>query len=1124
MSLGDITVNLNLDGKDFNLTIKEADQLVNKFGESVDNTSGSVRKQRTVLKRWAGSVAEAVTGLNSFRELLDSTRYTLSLMYTPFIEANAQLEQMTVIMRGLAVEARSTEESIQIAGDSVDYLMNMVQEAPFSMSALQDSFVKFRSAGIDPTNGSLQSLVDSVAKFGGSDEALTRASVAIQQMAGKGVISMEELRQQLGEAVPEAMRLMAAGLGVSMSELTKLVESGTLEAQGALAAMFDQMEMRNSGSAKAMMNTWNGLIAQMRTQRDIIMQEMGKGDLFEELKNQVSDLIELMKSNEGKEFARSLGDGLADVVRVARMVVENFEYVMAAIKAVAVYMAANWARSVVKNLSATAATVREAAQGFASIKQHVASVIAPTVEYNRAMKQQDRLMKASMVQWGFYNREMILAGHRTKQLQLTTAMLKGTMAALTGVVRVAGRALMTMAGPLGAVLMIAYEVANAFDVFGNKLDEIREKAAEGNSFISPDEFTKLNKGLKSSQDELEKTKDRLDAITDEEGNVATLDKVRAERFRKEIAELQRVVVEGEAGVSNALSGFTKSAGDQLEAVVTTEFHSTRQIIANEYQRSVKELEKWKQDALAAGQLTPEDVEQQSEERRKAIDIAMQKQIADDKKALIREKAAKQVELIKLNKELSDEVKEAQIKGAQLRRDTMINEIDKDFTAFTKRVNAKSGEIETFGGKGVYDIFTQKYKTAMVEMAGMQAELSGGNITLAKTLQQVSNQGVKNASIGQDQYEATMRQYEALKKRVDAERELEKISKNLAKQQARLVVDQKKKGEQNPYFKMTSGARQLSKMIEQNKLKLAEWNTETGVSRDQISRLNGEIEELEKLLNKQVAIDQGKTIQGFEKLTRRIQEQTMSESELRSVRTDAFNEQIGYLTALEQNLAKIALQTGMTEAELKDLIAAYKEALGTELEIANETALESLMRDWSDTTAQIENVFSSAFNGMANEITNLVTTGKADFESLTQSIIRMIMQIIVQWGILKAMGFMGMPMGSFAEGGIMEAGKGVKKLAKGGVVRANNPQMAVFGEGDMNEAFVPLPDGRSIPVTMNQGNSAPNVEINMINESGQSVEAEQQGSSFDGSKYILDVVLKAANRPGKFRQNLKGALS
>jgi len=54
---------------------------------------------------------------------------------------------------------------------------------------------------------------------------------------------------------------------------------------------------------------------------------------------------------------------------------------------------------------------------------------------------------------------------------------------------------------------------------------------------------------------------------------------------------------------------------------------------------------------------------------------------------------------------------------------------------------------------------------------------------------------------------------------------------------------------------------------------------------------------------------------------------------------------------------------------------------------------------------------------------------------------------------------------FKDGGIMTAqGKvPLNKYAGGGV--ANSAQLAVFGEGSTPEAYVPLPDGRSIPVTM-----------------------------------------------------------
>ena len=55
--------------------------------------------------------------------------------------------------------------------------------------------------------------------------------------------------------------------------------------------------------------------------------------------------------------------------------------------------------------------------------------------------------------------------------------------------------------------------------------------------------------------------------------------------------------------------------------------------------------------------------------------------------------------------------------------------------------------------------------------------------------------------------------------------------------------------------------------------------------------------------------------------------------------------------------------------------------------------------------------------------------------------------------------------AFAAGGIVNQGNvlPIHAYAYGGV--ANKPQVAVFGEGSMNEAFVPLPDGKSIPVTL-----------------------------------------------------------
>lgn len=68
---------------------------------------------------------------------------------------------------------------------------------------------------------------------------------------------------------------------------------------------------------------------------------------------------------------------------------------------------------------------------------------------------------------------------------------------------------------------------------------------------------------------------------------------------------------------------------------------------------------------------------------------------------------------------------------------------------------------------------------------------------------------------------------------------------------------------------------------------------------------------------------------------------------------------------------------------------------------------------------------------------------------------------------------------FAQGGIMSSSGPLplRSYATGGI--ATSPQLALYGEGSMSEAIVPLPNGRSIPVEMRgAGNGGPQISIHM----------------------------------------------
>jgi len=82
---------------------------------------------------------------------------------------------------------------------------------------------------------------------------------------------------------------------------------------------------------------------------------------------------------------------------------------------------------------------------------------------------------------------------------------------------------------------------------------------------------------------------------------------------------------------------------------------------------------------------------------------------------------------------------------------------------------------------------------------------------------------------------------------------------------------------------------------------------------------------------------------------------------------------------------------------------------------------------------------------------------------------------------KAAGSFLASMLPFEDGGVMTARGPVPLRAydKGGI--AYGPQLALYGEGKQPEAYVPLPDGRTIPVTLNgMGGSAPKINFHIHN--------------------------------------------
>lgn len=401
---------LDLDTGRYSGRLTQAGSQMRQFGGTVDRTSQSVRRFSDGFDRMGSAMKSPRQALRDYVLILGDMRLALLNVRDltigwvgALIGQSAKVERLMVLMQGLSQATTAAGKSTE-AKQNLSDLFSMARKTGFAVEDLTDSFVKFQSAKLNPRDGSLQALADAVAAFGGTSDVMKRASIAIQQMAGKGVISMEELRQQLGEAVPTAMADMARAMGKTVAELSKEVATGTVAAGPALALMFAEMQRTYAGAGRRLAETMTGQLAELHTNITALSTDFtqlgNKQGLFAGTTAAIKDLNTALKGQEGKEFMRSLGDAVAAVggglVSAAKVALEWRNELGAVFKTIAAGIAMVTAARLAAWMRATAtATVAS----FTAIGGQYRTLAAEMTAYNQVL----RGNVTSQNQWAIQN-------------------------------------------------------------------------------------------------------------------------------------------------------------------------------------------------------------------------------------------------------------------------------------------------------------------------------------------------------------------------------------------------------------------------------------------------------------------------------------------------------------------------------------------------------------------------------------------------------------------------------------------------------------------------------------------------------------------------------------------------
>ena len=200
--------------------------------------------------------------------------------------------------------------------------------------------------------------------------------------------------------------------------------------------------------------------------------------------------------------------------------------------------------------------------------------------------------------------------------------------------------------------------------------------------------------------------------------------------------------------------------------------------------------------------------------------------------------------------------------------------------------------------------------------------------------------------------------------------------------------------------------------------------------------------------------------------------------------------------------------------------------------------------------QMQQVAQDAMSQLTDTLTTLVTTGKASFKDLFTYLLKEIVHVLMAKAVAKLVdllmsigggssmsqassfnsssmaGSSNFSAATYSANGNVMTPAGPAQLnyyENGGIARS--PQLSIFGEGRLPEAYVPLPDGRSIPVTMKGGGAGGgmqnNVSVNVNVDNSGNADGKSDGSNDNAKK--LGQMLDSKVRSVMAREMRQGGL-
>lgn len=246
------------------------------------------------------------------------------------VETSRKFDLMQKSIQGLTKSA-----------DDFKYLRNEAYRTGTDLLNIAGAYKNFYSAatGVGFGKGQVQGMFSDVLTagrgIGASQDQIRAALLALEQMLSKGKVSAQELRLQMGNALPGAFEIAARAMNITTAELDKLMSAGKLASTEFVPRFTAQLKKELGQGFEANIKSLDFALVNLSTAWQEFQAQVLQGEAGEALADLVRQITTALRSQALLNTVRILGQAIGLIIKNLKWIViwfginKIFQYVTA---------------------------------------------------------------------------------------------------------------------------------------------------------------------------------------------------------------------------------------------------------------------------------------------------------------------------------------------------------------------------------------------------------------------------------------------------------------------------------------------------------------------------------------------------------------------------------------------------------------------------------------------------------------------------------------------------------------------------------------------------------------------------------------------------------------------------